>query len=716
MAISVEEAFKQESEREEKKKDEEVGFFESALAGVATGLWNIPKTVFSLGATVFDLVGDTNTARDVEKWFDDVNPWDDEAEARTVGKITTALAQIAIPATYGIKAGSAAAKAWQAKNATTLARKALAAKQSGKYFSLAQAGNLIAKTPGRARLAGGVIGGGIGEAIVANEDIGTFADMAEGTSLEPFAVTMMDRNQSLRGREDAFRRLTNRLKFGTEGALFNLAIVGAGRGIQKLRNPTKPLDEYSKNGIKQDYQKFGPEYGLRPEGTGTKSIHEMKGFHEGTKKSIDFAASQSVRELDSSMKGLGNSFYDEYLGANKAYANTKSGQELFAKDLVDKVIAPIKKDKFGRNILKEGETLLKPEAKKRVMAQLDQVREFKKLQFKINELRPKLLNPKLNPKAKAQLNADMAALRKSWENLIKKNPDIIELWKRVEQKGLFKADDYIRSTDKNLTGASAKLKSMMADVKKTGGNVSKMEESIIDMRMSIDNMSARTGLNQITEKTYGAFKHNLGSYMTKVYRYHEQRGVFGLGKYKPAAQEFNKSHRSYVDSALMSERRKILADKIKAFKKGKVKTVPDDVKLRFEKEAIEEVSELSKNPGWMKILDDEASKKINAFAKQIEMEDATAQGLVREGSGDISIKELDQMKIDNSILLKRTLEPWERELMGEIKDPSYNFMTTISKQSHLNSTLKTMDDISKMGSQGPNRFVRSADEVPHRNF
>ena len=48
--------------------------------------------------------------------------------------------------------------------------------------------------------------------------------------------------------------------------------------------------------------------------------------------------------------------------------------------------------------------------------------------------------------------------------------------------------------------------------------------------------------------------------------------------------------------------------------KGKVKIVPDDVKLRFKKEAIEEVSELSKNPGWMKILDDEASKKINAFA------------------------------------------------------------------------------------------------------
>ena len=173
MAISVEEAFKQESDRKDRKKEEEVGFIESALAGVATGLWNIPKSVFSLGATVLDLVGDTNTARDVEKWFDDVNPWDDEAEARTVGRITQALAQIAIPATYGFKAGSAAARAWQTRNATSLAQKALAAKKNGKYFSLARAGEKIMGTPGKASITGGVIGGGLADAVVADEDIGT---------------------------------------------------------------------------------------------------------------------------------------------------------------------------------------------------------------------------------------------------------------------------------------------------------------------------------------------------------------------------------------------------------------------------------------------------------------------------------------------------------------------------------------------------------------
>ena len=77
------------------RDENDVGFFESALAGVATGLWNIPKGFVSLGAEVFDLIGNTDTAKEVDEWFDEVNPWDDEAEARTIGKITQAITQIA---------------------------------------------------------------------------------------------------------------------------------------------------------------------------------------------------------------------------------------------------------------------------------------------------------------------------------------------------------------------------------------------------------------------------------------------------------------------------------------------------------------------------------------------------------------------------------------------------------------------------------------------
>ena len=718
MAVSIDEAFKQDSEREEKDKDEEVGFFESALAGVATGLWNIPKGVFSLGATVMDLVGDTNMARDVEKWFDDVNPWDDEAEARTIGKITTALSQIAIPAGVGFKVGSAAAKAWQAKNAADIAQKALAAKKAGKYFSLARAGELISKTPGRASLTGGLIGSGLGEAVVADEDIGTFADMAEGTSLEPLALTMMDKNQSLEGREDAFRRLKNRLKFGTEGALFNLALVGAGKGIQRLRGRgaykgmDEGLDEYGKTMIEQDFQKVGSRYGLRPEGTGTKAIHEMKGYHQGTEKAIRRAAGVTVNEVDTAIKDLGKNVYDNYLNARKGYANSVEGQELFKKDLFERILAPNKKDKFGRNL--DTGTLLKPEAKTRILKELDLVRKYRRLRDKITELTPKMNNPKLDIDGRRALEEGLSGLRSEWNALKKANPDILELVKRVENQGVFKADDYYRSTDEAITGDAAKaLKEMMGDASKYGGNVKPLEDSIIQMRMAIDNMSGRLGVGGISDEAFETVKSNLGKYMTKVYRHHEQKGLWGLGKYKPVAEEINAAKSSFVDSRLVATRRQILASKLKAAKAGGQEAIEKGSPMwqQFEKEAIEEVDKLTKRKGFIEGIEREADEAVARYLDKIAKDEIAVPGSIKKGLGDVDVKELDEIKIDNSVLKKQVLEPWQRHLLGEVKDPSYTFFATVGKQAHLNSTLKIMDDISRMGIQGANPFIKSADEV-----
>ena len=106
-------------------QENDVGFFESALAGVATGLWNIPKGFVSLGAELFDLVGDTDTARDVEQWFDDVNPFDDEAEARTVGKVLQAITQVAPMAVGGAIGG-----VMVADRVRKMAQTAIAAKKS----------------------------------------------------------------------------------------------------------------------------------------------------------------------------------------------------------------------------------------------------------------------------------------------------------------------------------------------------------------------------------------------------------------------------------------------------------------------------------------------------------------------------------------------------------------------------------------------------------
>ena len=74
--------------------------------------------------------------------------------------------------------------------------------------------------------------------------------------------------------DDAIRKLLNRLKFGTEGALFSLALVGAGSGLKKLRTPsTYGVQEYAETKLGRALQRFGIT-GLKPEGMGTKQILE----------------------------------------------------------------------------------------------------------------------------------------------------------------------------------------------------------------------------------------------------------------------------------------------------------------------------------------------------------------------------------------------------------------------------------------------------------
>ena len=274
-------------------------------------MWNIPKGFVSLGAEIFDLVGDTDTAADVEKWFDDVNPFDDEAEARTVGKITQALTQIAPLAVSGFalgaRAGVTAARGLGKRAAVQelrklgvkegqqfsrdIARRALAAKRAGKSFSLTNAGRKI-----MGKTTGGVIGGGLGEAIVADEDIGTLADIAKGTSLEPYAITMMDRDTSKEGRDEAYRRLKNRLKFGTEGALFNLALIGAGKGVQKIRKvDPKGIEEYAPGFVARQLQKI--RLGLSPQGGGSRKTLEMLKGSEDTIRAIELSNIRSCKRI-----------------------------------------------------------------------------------------------------------------------------------------------------------------------------------------------------------------------------------------------------------------------------------------------------------------------------------------------------------------------------------------------------------------------------------
>jgi len=209
-------------------QNNKVGTIESILAGIGSGLIAIPKGFFSLGATLMDLGVDQGRAAKVEQFFDDLTTLDEKAEATTAGQITEALVNIGIPGGVGFKVGA------------KMASEAMRASRNMKYFKPTKAVkglqdevlnlNIKGKTN---RFIGGAIGGGIAEATFVGdvEKIGTFGDLIGGP-------TEIDRATE----GDPVKDLINRVKFGTEGALFTGLIGGTGKVIKKLTNRNKQLD------------------------------------------------------------------------------------------------------------------------------------------------------------------------------------------------------------------------------------------------------------------------------------------------------------------------------------------------------------------------------------------------------------------------------------------------------------------------------------------
>ena len=213
----------------------ETSWYKAFGAGLASGIIKIPEGIISLGAELIDLGADSDTAASVEEFFDKVNIFEDTAEERTIGKLTEAITQIAVPGGIGFKAANALAR--------KLTTKALKAKRKKIYLEFGKKGktpdhsnlrnalqkvndlNKRAKYP---RFAMAVTGGALGEGLVVDtEDIGTFGDMFEGP-------TSLNRDESLSGREDATRKLMNRFKFGTESLFITPFAFGVGTTAKSL--------------------------------------------------------------------------------------------------------------------------------------------------------------------------------------------------------------------------------------------------------------------------------------------------------------------------------------------------------------------------------------------------------------------------------------------------------------------------------------------------
>ena len=278
--------------------DDEVGTFQSIMAGVGSGLFKIPEGLFSLGATLIDLGADTNQAAEVEEFFAKINPFDEMAEATTAGKITELITNLAIPGGAAFKLANTAVKASKGGNYLSMSGNAGKNIKNGIEKTLSKRKKIRAFDDSASKLekakafAAGAGAGGIAEGIFVGDvqDAGTFGDLIGGpTELE----------RELEGDVyDPAKEILNRIKFGTEGALFTGALGSIGTVIRKLRNTTNAGKASDKNFLEYIAKN------LRPRGELSEAAFPITKKIEGAAAGDINAAETIVQDLDGLISGL----------------------------------------------------------------------------------------------------------------------------------------------------------------------------------------------------------------------------------------------------------------------------------------------------------------------------------------------------------------------------------------------------------------------------
>ena len=326
------------------EQNNEASWYTSGLAGIVSGGIKVVEGAFSLGAELIDLGLDTNTAAQVEMFFDKLNPLEEIAEQTGVGKLTQALVQIGVPGTAGFKLGTKLYnKYFEAKKAGKLV--SAGSKNLAKQKEIADKLNEAARVP---RFTVAAVGGAAGEAFVADvEEIGSFGDLFDRgpTQLVVFALDG--------GRQDATRKLMNRLKFGSEAVLLTPFAAGIGKGAKALATRGKEL-AYSNSRVDRFLNKVAEAF--TPEGPLTKAVFGSQKVMEGFRSADLNRATELVKNLD---KAITRSF--PYMQDGLDRALTQKDKDAFYKEITDlmldgdltKISDPGKTEAFVKSLQKK---------------------------------------------------------------------------------------------------------------------------------------------------------------------------------------------------------------------------------------------------------------------------------------------------------------------------------------------------------------------------
>jgi hypothetical protein len=222
-AVKRLEAFKKREEKQttSTKDPEYEGVGVELAEGIVSGGSKIVQGLAELGVGAVDLIADTDYSKKVTKGFEDFREQAGLDPAGFVGKGAEVLTQFAVP---GLGAAGVVSK--------------------------------LSKAPGLITKAGQVLAAGAADAAVSTDDITSIGDLVGG------GITETDQRNELSGREEAKRRLLNKLKIGTEAgvitatapAALGLALTGTSKVVAPIASPiakgAKALGEKTSNIIK----------------------------------------------------------------------------------------------------------------------------------------------------------------------------------------------------------------------------------------------------------------------------------------------------------------------------------------------------------------------------------------------------------------------------------------------------------------------------------
>jgi hypothetical protein len=265
--------------------EKKAGYIASAGAGILSGAEKAVEGLVTTGTLLADLGLGTELTKKVEDWFDSqeiFNKLEDVADDTWLGKTTEILTQLGVPGGFALKGANALLKA---KNL-----------------------GILNKSPNLAKFGAA----GLADAAASTKDIATIGDFIGA------GPTEQRLNQGEEGRAEAFRRLTNKFKFGLEGALgfslFDKVLIPGAKEVFKRTIPTV-------KGVIRDIK-------------GPGSTIVRKEIDPRTGKEIDV-----TQQLEEGWQFSSNNIlrkFQELIGSKLTAASKFSGTDIF-KNLRDKV-------------------------------------------------------------------------------------------------------------------------------------------------------------------------------------------------------------------------------------------------------------------------------------------------------------------------------------------------------------------------------------------